>query len=72
VVWRLVWPFALALLAAKSVATMLELFPRSAPWNPSLLPAPNVAWLDAIVFVAAATPARDEPAARSPASSARA
>ena len=53
VVWRLVWPFALALVAARSVLATAMLFPLGGRWNPSLIPAPNVALLDAIFFVAA-------------------
>lgn len=53
VVWRLVWPFALALVAARIVLATAMLFPLGGRWNPSLIPAPNVALLDAIVFFAA-------------------
>src|SRR4051812_17054740 len=49
VVGRLVWPFALALVAARSVLAALMLFPLSGGWNPSLIPAPNVSLLDAVL-----------------------
>jgi len=51
--WRLVWPFALALLAARSVLIAFLSFPLSGSWNPSLVPAPNVSMLDALLFLAA-------------------
>ena len=53
VVWRLVWPFALALVVARVIHTTMMAFPLSGGWNPSLIPAPNVALLDAMMFLAA-------------------
>jgi hypothetical protein len=53
VVGRPVWPFALALVAVKSVLAAFMLFPLAAPWNPSLVPAPNVSLLDAMFFLGA-------------------
>ena len=53
VVGRLIWPFALALIVARFVLIAINLFPLAGPWIPSLLPAPNVSLVDAVVFVAA-------------------
>ena len=53
VVGRPVWPFALALVAVKSVLAAFMLFPLSGRWNPSLVPAPNVSLLDAMFFLGA-------------------
>ena len=53
VVGRPVWPFALALVAVKSVLAAFMLFPLAGPWNPSLVPAPNVSLLDAMFFLSA-------------------
>jgi hypothetical protein len=53
VVGRPVWPFALALVAIKSVLTAFMLFPLVGRWNPSLVPAPNVSLLDAMFFLSA-------------------
>src|SRR4051812_8439189 len=50
---RLVWPFALALVVARSVLVAMMLFPLSGRLNPSLIPAPNVSLLDALLFLAA-------------------
>jgi hypothetical protein len=51
--WRLLWPFAVALIAARAILVALQLFPMAGPWIPSLVPAPNVSLLDAAFFVAA-------------------
>ncbi len=48
---RLVWPFALALIIARSALALIA-FPLSGSWNPSLVPAPNVSALDAAFFLA--------------------
>ena len=53
VVWHLVWPFALALAAARAGLAAMMLFPLGGTWNPSLIPAPNVSLLDAMFFLAA-------------------
>jgi len=53
VVGRPVWPFALAIVAVKSVLAAFMLFPLSGRWNPSLVPAPNVSLLDAMFFLGA-------------------
>jgi len=53
VVGRPVWPFALALVAIKSVLAAFMLFPLVGRWNPSLIPAPNVSLLDAMFFLGA-------------------
>ena len=53
VVGRPVWPFALALVAVKSVLAGFMLFPLAGPWIPSLVPAPNVSLLDAVFFLGA-------------------
>ena len=52
VLGHLVWPFALALVAARIVVALFMAFPLSR-WNPSLVPAPNVSLLDAVFFLAA-------------------
>jgi hypothetical protein len=53
IVGRLALPFAVALIAARIVLAAWMLFPLGGRWNPSLIPAPNVALLDAIFCVAA-------------------
>jgi hypothetical protein len=53
VVGHLVWPFALALVAARLALAVFMAFPLSSGWNPSLLPAPNLSLLDALFFLAA-------------------
>jgi len=53
VLWRLVWPLALTLIAARSILVAAQSFPLSGHWNPSLVPAPNVSLLDGALFVAA-------------------
>lgn len=53
VVVHLVWPFALALVAARIALAMFLAFPLSGGWNPSLVPAPNVSLLDALFFLGA-------------------
>jgi hypothetical protein len=52
-VWQLAWPFALALVVARSALAVFMSFPLSGRWNPSLVPAPNVSMLDALLFLAA-------------------
>jgi hypothetical protein len=52
-VGRLVWPFVLALIVARSALAATMLFPLAGRWNPSLVPAPNVSLLDALLFLAA-------------------
>jgi hypothetical protein len=46
VVWRALWPCLLAVSALRVV-----FFPLPSGWNPSLVPAPGVSVLDAILFV---------------------
>jgi hypothetical protein len=53
VLGRLVWPFALALIVARSALAATMLFPLVGRWNPSLVPAPNVSLLEALLFLAA-------------------
>jgi hypothetical protein len=48
IVWRVVWPFAVA-----AVALRLLPFPVQRGWNPSLVQAPGVSLLDAVIFVSA-------------------
>src|SRR4051794_16217100 len=48
---RLVWPLALALVVARLGLAAFMLFPLAGGWNPSLVPAPNVSLLDALVFM---------------------
>ena len=50
---RLVWPLALVLVLARLGLAAFMLFPLAGGWNPSLVPAPNVSLLDALVFIAA-------------------
>jgi hypothetical protein len=49
----LVWPLALALVAARLALAVFMAFPLSGGWNPSLLPAPNLSLLDALFFLVA-------------------
>ena len=45
--------FALVLVGARALLAALLLFPLGGTWNPSLIPAPNVSLLDAVVFLGA-------------------
>jgi hypothetical protein len=44
--WRVVWPFVVVIAALRILS-----FPLSPGWNPSLVPAPGVSLLDALVFL---------------------
>lgn len=46
VLWRLVWPCVIAIAALRILS-----FPLPRGWNPSLVPAPGVSLLDALVFL---------------------
>ncbi len=46
VLWRVAWPFVVAIIALRIVS-----FPLPRGWNPSLVPAPGVSLLDALVFL---------------------
>ena len=46
VLWRVAWPCVLAIIALRIVS-----FPLPRGWNPSLVPAPGVSLLDALVFL---------------------
>ena len=45
VLWRVAWPCVVAIIALRIVS-----FPLPRGWNPSLVPAPGVSLLDALVF----------------------
>jgi hypothetical protein len=70
VVAHLVWPFALALVAARIALAMFLAFPLSGGWNPSLVPAPNVSLWTRCSSLAPAISVRAEPVAWPPVSSA--
>jgi hypothetical protein len=44
--WRLMWPCAAAVIALRILS-----FPLPSGWNPSLLPAPGVSLLDALIYM---------------------
>ena len=46
VLWRVAWPCVVAI-----IALMIVSFPLPRGWNPSLVPAPGVSLLDALVFL---------------------
>ena len=46
VLWRVAWPCVVAIIALRIVS-----FPLPRGWNPSLVPAPGVSLLDALVFL---------------------
>ena len=46
--WRLMWPFAVAIAASRILS-----FPLPGAWNPSVVPAPGVSLLDALIFFCA-------------------
>jgi hypothetical protein len=48
ILWRLVWPFVLAMVALRFAS-----FPLARGWNPSLVPAANVSLLDAAILASA-------------------
>jgi hypothetical protein len=46
VLWRVTWPAVVAIMAQRIVS-----FPLPNGWNPSLVPAPGVSLLDAVIFL---------------------
>jgi hypothetical protein len=46
VLWRVAWPCVVAIIALRIVS-----FPLPRGWNPTLVPAPGVSLLDALVFL---------------------
>lgn len=64
VLWRVVWPCVVAIAALRILS-----FPLPRAWNPSLVPAPGVSLLDALVFLWAGYYGHSEPADSAPESS---
>ena len=48
VLWRVMWPYVLSIATLRMIS-----FPLPNGWNPSLVPAPGVSLLDALVFLSA-------------------